>query len=44
GMTVVIVTHDPGIARYAERVVHFKDGVIVSDEQINGKADHQHDV
>jgi putative ABC transport system ATP-binding protein len=31
GMTVVIVTHDPGIARYAERVVTFKDGVIVSD-------------
>ena len=37
GMTVVIVTHDPGIARYAERVVHFKDGVIVSDER-NQKA------
>ena len=33
GMTVVIVTHDPGIAKYAERVVHFKDGVIVSDER-----------
>src|SRR5205809_3419620 len=25
GMTVVIVTHDPNIARYAERVVLFKD-------------------
>ena len=37
GMTVVIVTHDPGIARYAERVVHFKDGIIVSDER-NAKA------
>jgi putative ABC transport system ATP-binding protein len=33
GMTVVVVTHDPNIARYAERVVHFKDGVIVSDER-----------
>ncbi|MEO6954254.1 MAG: ABC transporter ATP-binding protein [Polyangia bacterium] len=37
GMTVVIVTHDPGIAKYAERVVHFKDGLIVSDER-NAKA------
>ena len=37
GMTVVIVTHDPGIAKYAERVVHFKDGIIVSDER-NAKA------
>ncbi len=33
GMTVVIVTHDPNIASYAERVVSFKDGVIVSDEK-----------
>ncbi len=32
GMTVVLVTHDPTIANYAERVVTFKDGVIVSDE------------
>jgi len=32
GMTVVLVTHDPTIAAYAERVVTFKDGVIVSNE------------
>jgi putative ABC transport system ATP-binding protein len=31
GMTVVVVTHDPNIAAYAERIVSFKDGVIVSD-------------
>jgi putative ABC transport system ATP-binding protein len=31
GMTVVIVTHDPAIAAYAERVVTFQDGVILSD-------------
>jgi putative ABC transport system ATP-binding protein len=33
GMTVVLVTHDPNIAAYAERVVSFSDGVIVSDER-----------
>jgi putative ABC transport system ATP-binding protein len=33
GMTVVVVTHDPNIAAYAERVVSFKDGVILSDEK-----------
>ena len=33
GMTVVVVTHDPGIAEYAERVVRFQDGVIVADER-----------
>jgi putative ABC transport system ATP-binding protein len=33
GMTVVLVTHDASIAEYAERVVRFKDGVILSDEK-----------
>jgi len=33
GMTIVIVTHDPSIARYAERVVTFKDGRVMSDER-----------
>ncbi len=33
GMTIVIVTHDPGIATFAERVVTFKDGLIISDER-----------
>ena len=37
GMTVVIVTHDPNIAKYAERVVTFKDGLIVSDERGGGR-------
>ena len=31
GMTIVIVTHDPNIAKFAERVVTFKDGNVVSD-------------
>jgi putative ABC transport system ATP-binding protein len=31
GMTVVLVTHDPNIAAFAERVVTFKDGEILSD-------------
>ena len=33
GITVVIVTHDPGVARWAERVVSFKDGQVISDER-----------
>jgi putative ABC transport system ATP-binding protein len=32
GITVVVVTHDPSIAKYAERVVTFSDGNIVSDD------------
>ncbi|MBN1134488.1 MAG: ABC transporter ATP-binding protein [Methanosarcinaceae archaeon] len=28
GRTIVMITHDPEVARYAERVVHLKDGKI----------------
>ena len=31
GMTVVLVTHDPSIAAYADRVITFADGAILSD-------------
>ncbi len=31
GMTVVMVTHEPDVAAYAERLVRFRDGRIVSD-------------
>jgi putative ABC transport system ATP-binding protein len=33
GMTVVVVTHDPSVAGWAERVVRFQDGRIVADER-----------
>jgi len=33
GMSIVMVTHDPGIAKYASRVVTFKDGSVISDER-----------
>jgi putative ABC transport system ATP-binding protein len=33
GLTVVFVTHEPDVARYASRVVFMRDGRIVSDEQ-----------
>ena len=32
GRTVVLVTHDPEVARYADRVVTIQDGRIISDQ------------
>ncbi len=32
GMTVVLVTHEPEVARFARRLLRFRDGHIVSDE------------
>jgi putative ABC transport system ATP-binding protein len=34
GITLVLVTHEPDIAEYADRVVVFKDGKIKSDHQV----------
>jgi len=33
GKTVVLVTHEPDVARYARRVLRFKDGKLVGDEK-----------
>jgi putative ABC transport system ATP-binding protein len=32
GMTVVLVTHEAEVARYARRVLHFRDGRVVGDD------------
>jgi putative ABC transport system ATP-binding protein len=32
GMTVVLVTHEPDVARFARRIIVFRDGKVVQDE------------
>ncbi len=34
GITVVLVTHDPTIARHAGRIVYIQDGQVVNEEQV----------
>jgi macrolide transport system ATP-binding/permease protein len=35
GLTVIMVTHDPDVAAYADRIITFRDGVIVSDRHVH---------
>lgn len=39
GITLVLVTHEPDIAQYAQRVVIFKDGKIKKDYQVEDQRD-----
>jgi putative ABC transport system ATP-binding protein len=36
-ITIVLVTHEADIARYAERVIVFRDGLMVEDRSVVGR-------
>ena len=38
GITVVMITHEPDMAEYATRQVHFRDGLVESDQRNGGVA------
>jgi putative ABC transport system ATP-binding protein len=44
GITMVVVTHDPDIASYAKRNLHFKDGRLQRDERIDTPRDARKDL
>lgn len=37
GTTIVMVTHEPEMAAYTKRIVHFRDGKIIEDEKVTPK-------
>jgi len=39
GITVILVTHEPDVAAYSSRTIHFRDGSIVKDERVTSPRD-----
>lgn len=37
GLTIVLVTHEPDIARYAQRILSFRDGQLIGDEPVRDR-------
>jgi putative ABC transport system ATP-binding protein len=44
GISIIVVTHEPDIAQYGERIITFKDGRIVRDDSIRGRRDASREV
>lgn len=39
GVTIILVTHEPDIARHTRRIVRFRDGELISDEMVEDPVD-----
>lgn len=44
GKTIMVVTHDPVVARFADRLIHLKDGQIVGDEMVMPQENMAHEM
>lgn len=43
-ISIILVTHEPNISKYAERMITFKDGRIVSDQPVRDRLDAEREL
>ena len=44
GISIIVVTHEPDISQYADRIIFFKDGRIVRDEPVRDRRDAEQEL
>jgi putative ABC transport system ATP-binding protein len=44
GLSIVLVTHEPDVAEYSNRIIRFKDGQVVSDEPVERPREAQREL
>ena len=44
GLTMVVVTHEPDISQYAERILTFRDGRLIGDEPVRNRREARVDL
>lgn len=44
GLSIILVTHEPDIAQYANRIIRFKDGRLVSDQPVRRPREAQREL
>jgi len=44
GITILVITHEPEIARYAKRIIRLRDGLLIQDEPVRDRRDAARDL